>query len=78
MNPFTAYVAALHLEELLLEAERSRRGKLAAASQPSIPAWRRNLGGLIVSAAKSVDPSVEVEHTKPLPSGRGVDPLPAC
>ena len=78
MNPFTAYVAALHLEDLLQEAAASRRAKLAAASHPSIPAWRRSLGGLIVSAAKSVDPSVEIEHSRPLPSGRGVDPLPAC
>ena len=78
MNPFVAYVAALHLEDMLLEAERSRRAKVAATSQPSIPAWRRSLGGLFVSAAKSVDPRVEVEYRKPLPSGGGVDPMPAC
>ena len=78
MHPITAYVAALHLEDLLLEAERSRRAKLAASAQPSVPAWRRSLGGLFVSAAKTVDPRVEVEYRQPLPSGRGVDPLPAC
>jgi hypothetical protein len=78
MNPMTAYVAAFHLQDLLDEAERSRRAKLAFSERPSVPAWRRSLGGLFVSAAKSVDPRVEVEYTTPLPNGRGVDPLPAC
>ena len=78
MNPMTAYVAALHLQDLLDDAERSRRARLAEHAQASVPAWRRSLGGLFVSAAKSVDSSIEVEYRKPLPSGRGADPLPAC
>jgi hypothetical protein len=78
MNPFTGYVAALHLEDMLQDAAQSRRANLAAQSQPSVPAWRRSIGGLFVSAAKSVDPSVAVEYRDPLPGGRGVDPLPAC
>ena len=78
VNAFFPYLIALHQQELLQDAERARRAKLSAASQPAIPAWRRSLSGLFASAAKSLDPSVEVEHVSALPSGRGASPQPAC
>jgi hypothetical protein len=58
MNAFAPYVAAIHLHDLLQEAEVARRAKLATASEPSIPAWRRGLGGILAAAARSLDPSL--------------------
>lgn len=78
MNVFVPYLAALHQQDLLEQAEVHRRSKLSTASKPSTPAWRRTLGGFLAAAARSLDPSVEVDHSTPLPTGRGVDPLPAC
>lgn len=78
MNAFVPYLAALHLQDLLEQAALERRVKLAQHAQPSIPAWRRTLGGLFASAAKSLDPSVEVERTPALPAGRGASAMPAC
>ena len=72
------YLIALHQQELLQDAELSRRAKLSEASRPAIPAWRRSLSGLFASPARSLDPSVEVERVAGLPSGRGASPLPAC
>ena len=69
MNPLAPYIVALHLQDLLHEAELERRAKLSQSSQPSIPAWRRSLGsgarglsGFFASAARSLDPSVRVER----------------
>lgn len=78
MNVFIPYLAALHQQDLLQQAELQRRFKLSPAAQPGIPAWRRSLGGLFASAARSLDPSVEVEHATPLPGGRDANLLPAC
>jgi len=78
MHALFPYLIALHQQELLRDAELSRRAKLSEASQPAIPAWRRSLSGLFASAAKSLDPSVEVGHVVALPSGRGASALPAC
>jgi hypothetical protein len=70
MNALAPYIAALHQQDLLEEAEIRRRAKLVRGSQPSVPAWRRGLGsgarglsGLFASAARSLDPSVEAERT---------------
>ena len=78
MNPFVHYLAALHQHDLLVEAELSRKVKLARASQVSVAAWRRGLGtgarglsGFFASAARSIDPSVEVETTSRRSPGRG-------
>jgi hypothetical protein len=62
MNPFVPYLAALHLQNLLDEAVQSRRAQLARRSQPSVPAWRRSLGGVLVSAGRLLDPSVGSER----------------
>lgn len=59
MNALAPYMAALHQQDLLEQAEIRRRVKLATGSQPRVPAWRRGLGGLLVKAARSVDPGVE-------------------
>lgn len=77
MNALVPYIAALHQQDLLQQAEVQRRAKLSSGSQPSTPAWRRTLSGVLASAAQTLDPSVLVEHSTPLPSGRGVDALPA-
>jgi hypothetical protein len=58
MHAFAPYLLALHQQDLLAEAEITRRAKLASASQPSIPAWRRGLGGVLASAARTIDPSI--------------------
>lgn len=78
MNALFPYLIALHQQDLLHDAELSRRARLSQAAQPGIPAWRRSLSGLFASAARSLDPSVEVEHVSALPSGRGASPMPAC
>jgi hypothetical protein len=78
MNAFVPYLAALHRQDLLEQAELSRRVKLAPSSHGHVPAWRRSLSGLLASAAKQIDPSVTVERSAPLSSGRGADLLPAC
>ncbi len=77
MNPFAAYVAALHLQDLRDEAALARRARLAQPSQLSVPAWRRSLGGLLVSAARSLDPSVEAESLSRSTKGRGARAIAA-
>jgi hypothetical protein len=59
MNAFQPYLAAIHLQELLDEASFERRARLARKAGSAVPGWRRNLGGLFASAARSIDPSVE-------------------
>jgi hypothetical protein len=78
MNAFVPYLAALHQQDLLEQARVYRRSKLSAASQPTTPAWRRGLGRLFASAARRLDPSVEVERPAALKASRGADLLPAC
>jgi hypothetical protein len=77
MNSLAAYIAVLHQQDLLEEAESIRRVKLVRGSQPSVPAWRRGLGsgarglsGLFAFAARSLDPSVEAERLRGA-DGRG-------
>jgi hypothetical protein len=61
MNAFGPYLAAIHLQDLLDDAALERRARLASKGQSGVPAWRRGLGSLFVSAARSLDPSVEAE-----------------
>jgi hypothetical protein len=70
MNALAAYIAVLHQQDLLDEAELRRQVKLVRGSQPRVPAWRRGLGsgarglsGVLASAARSLDPSVEAERS---------------
>ena len=76
MNAFASYLAALHQQDLLEQAQLYRRAKLATASKPSTPAWRRTLGGRSRSAARRLDPTVEVDAPFGGPSGR--PRLPTC
>jgi hypothetical protein len=78
MNVLVHYLAALHQQDLLQEAELRRRSKLVNASQPSVPAWRRALGGLLASAARSLDPSDERVSETAIVTGRGANALPTC
>jgi hypothetical protein len=59
MNAFGPYLAAIHLQDLLDDAALERRARLAHKGRSGVPAWRRGLGSLFVSAARSLDPSVE-------------------
>ena len=78
MNAFVPYLAALHQQDLLEQAQVYRRGKLSTSSQRGVPAWRRSLGGVFAAAASRLDPTVSVERSAALPAGRGADLLPAC
>ena len=82
MNALAPYVAALHQQDLLEQASLDHLARLSRSSQPSVPAWRRSLGGgarllssAFGSAARSLDPSVEAEHRA---SERPVGRMLAC
>ncbi len=77
MNVFGLYLAALHQQDLLDEAQQYHRAKTAQRAQSSVPAWRRSLSGFFASAAQSLDPSVEVERRARQLTG-SADPLLAC
>jgi hypothetical protein len=71
MNALAHYMAALHQENLLEEAELIRLVKLSRSSDPRIPAWRRGLGGgarllsnAFASAARSIDPTPETNAAR--------------
>ena len=72
MNAIAPYVAAIHLQNLLEEADSARRARLASG-QPSVPAWRRGLGGILAFAARSVDPSINERSS----NGRGARAMAA-
>ena len=64
MNVFVPYLAALHQQDLLEQAEFARRAKLAPVSD-SVPAWRKRLSDVLASAASTIDPTVKVERVAP-------------
>ncbi len=79
MNAFSLYLAAIHQQSLLEEAEAVRLVAAIRASQPEVAVWRRSLGGgarrmsgLFATAARSLDPTTEVERTKGRTSERTV------
>ena len=85
MNSLAAYMAAIHQQALLEEAEQARLARLSRESQPGIAAWRRGLGGgarrlsgFFASAALSLDPTVEAERAKHRTSERTVGRALAC
>jgi hypothetical protein len=78
MNVFVPYLAALHQQDLLEQAELRRRAKLSKASEPSVPTWRKRLSGLLASAARSLDPSDERTAETAIVTGRGANALPSC
>ena len=63
MNALAPYIAALHQQDLLAEAELSRLARLGRSSDTGVASWRRGLGGgarrlsgLFASAARTLDP----------------------
>ena len=78
MNALVPYLAALHQQDPLEQAELRRRAKLSTASEPSIPTWRKRLSGLLSSAARTLDPSVERISETAIVTGRGANALPSC
>jgi hypothetical protein len=78
MNALVPYIAALHQQDLLEQAELGRRAKLSRPSDPVIPAWRRRLSGLLSSAARSLDPGDEQVSETAIVAGRGANALPSC
>ena len=85
MNALAPYIAALHQQNLLEEAELIRQARQSRSSDPGVAAWRRGLGGgarrlsgLFASAARSLDPSVESEKVAHRTSERTVGRALAC
>jgi len=79
MNALAPYLAALHQQNLLEQAELDRFARLARSSNPGVAGWRRNLGGgarrlsgLFAGAARSLDPRTEAERAKVVTSERTV------
>ena len=71
MNALAPYIAALHQQNLLEQAEQDRLVRQSRSSNPEIAAWRRSLGGgarfvsgAFASAARSLDPRAEAERAK--------------
>jgi len=78
-------MAALHQQDLLEQAELKQLARLARSSNPSVPAWRRNLGGgarrvssAFASAARSLDPSLEQKQAAKRAGERPVGRMLAC
>ena len=59
MDAFTPYLAEIHRQELLDQADAQRLANAAAGGPSSVPAWRRGLGSLLASAAGTLDPSID-------------------
>jgi len=65
MNALAPYIAALHQQDLLEQAELLRRVKELPQRPTTVAAWRRGLGsgarrlsGLFAGAATRIDPSL--------------------
>ena len=85
MNALAPYIAAIHQQNLLEEAELVRLVKRSRHEDPTVAAWRRGLGGgarrlsgLFASAARSLDPSVEAETVARRTTERTVGRVLAC
>ncbi len=59
MDAFTHYLAEIHRQELIDQAEHRRLTNAARAARHGVPAWRRSLGRLFASAAGTLDPSID-------------------
>jgi hypothetical protein len=85
MNALAPYLAAMHQQNLLEQAELDRLARRSRASKPEVAVWRRNLGGgarrlsgVFASAARSLDPRTEAERAKVLTSERTVGRALGC
>ena len=79
MNALAPYLAAIHQQNLIEEAELDRLVRLSRSSDPGIAAWRRGLGGgahrlsgLLASVARTIDPSLKTESVARRTSERTV------
>ena len=59
MDAFTPYLAEIHRQELLDQAEAQRLAKAARSIEKGVPAWRRSLGSLFAAAAGTLDPTID-------------------
>jgi hypothetical protein len=85
MNALAPYLAAMHQQNLLEQAELDRMARLSRSSKPEIAAWRRNLGGgarrlsgVLASAARSLDPRSEADRAKVRTSERTIGRALEC
>jgi hypothetical protein len=85
MNALAPYIAAIHQQNLLEEADLDRLVRLSRSSGPGVAAWRRGLGGgarrlsgLFATAARSLDPSAETETVARRASERTIGRMLAC
>lgn len=85
MNALAPYIAAIHQQNLLEEAELSRLARLGRSSDTGVAAWRRGLGGgarrlsgLLASAAHMLDPHEEAQRVAHRTSERTVGRALAC
>ena len=87
MNALAPYMAAIHQQNLLEEAEVARllRKNRSSTTENEIAAWRRGLGGgarrlsgLFANAARSLDPAGEAERANVRTSERTVGRALAC
>ena len=62
MDAFTPYLAEIHRQELLDQAQAHRLAKSLRDNRIGVPAWRRSLGSLFASAAATLDPEHRHHH----------------
>jgi hypothetical protein len=62
MNALAPYIAALHQQSLLEEAELDRFARRSRASSSDVAAWRRGLGGGARRRAAAPRPKVRTSE----------------
>jgi hypothetical protein len=86
MNALAPYLAAMHQQNLLEQAELDRLVRLSRSGpNPEIAGWRRSLGGgarrlsgFFAGAARSLDPRADTERAKVRTSERTVGRALGC
>jgi hypothetical protein len=88
MNALAPYLAAIHQQNLLEQAELDRlvrQVRQSRSPEAGVAAWRRRLGAgarrlsaVFATAARSLDPTVEAEHIAPRGAERPVGRVLAC
>ncbi|HXG27151.1 MAG TPA: hypothetical protein VNL94_09940 [Candidatus Binatia bacterium] len=69
MHVIAPYILAQYQRDLLAEARRERRARLARKASSGIPSWPRSLGSAFAYVARTVDPSRE-QGREPEPTGQ--------
>ena len=85
MNALAPYLAAMHQQNLLEQAELDRLARRGRRSGTEVAAWRRNLGGgarrlsdALASAARSLDPRAEADRATVRTSERTIGRALEC